>query len=240
MKTTQFCKLRVIVPKNGYSGSNGDIGVQLVTVGLAQSVRVEDSFGTKQENVIGSPFPVFHPGFQSTTISVEKATVDGYSFRNLGAFNPLWAHLGSTYNRQTGLVNMSKGDGSLAVDLLPEGGDTHMFPFMFILSFYDEIADSYANSSFPELGKDSNSAKGKNILGSYCCVLNTASTSLSSQNAVIMDNISAYARPLSGTWFSDAIRQAYQKQNGTNGMDSYINSMLFGYFSENAYTLPSG
>lgn len=241
MRTSQFAKIRVIVPDNSYNGKNGNVGVKLVTVGLAQSLRIEDNFGTKSENVIGTPFPIFHPGFQQTTINIEKATIDGSSFRNLGAFNPLWAHVGSTY-RNENLVHL-KAAGQDISDLMGGENEQRILPFMFILAVYDDVSESYRNSNFPDIGgsvppasdpfaKPTSAGKGTSLIGSYCCVLNTASTSLSSQNAVIMDTVSAYARPIAGTWFNDAIRDAYQKQNGTNGMDSLINSVMFGYSSE--------
>jgi len=236
-RTAQLARLQLVVPDIGYSISKGKAvnnKVKLLTVGLAQSVRIEDNFGTKAENVIGTPLPVFHPGFQQTTISIEKATVDGYSFQNFGAFNPLWASVGSVYNR----------DNLLSLKDIPEiaqiaPNDDAIFPFMFILAVKDIVSDSYTKSNFPQIGEDYNpndkdmTKKATNSVGSYVCVLNTASISLSSSNAVIMDNISAYARPLAGSWFSEALASAFKEENGTNGMNQNINAALYGYFSDN-------
>ena len=234
-RAAPFAKIQLVVPDGGYSVEKRvakNNKVKLITVGLAQSIRVEDNFGTKAENVIGTPLPIFHPGFQQTTISIEKATIDGYSFRSFGAFNPLWASIGSTYDRN----NLIKLTDAELKNLAPS--DEAIFPFMFILAMKDIVSDSYKYSNFPQIGepydpKGDITKNTNNLVGSYVCVLNTASTSLSSQNAVIMDNISAFARPLTGGWFTDALMKAFADENGTNGMDHNINAALYGYFSEN-------
>lgn len=234
-RTGQFAKLQLVVPSKDYKITNGKAtgnSVRLITVGLAQSLRIEDNFGTKAENVIGTPLPVFHPGFQQTTISIEKATVDGYSFQNFGAFNPLWASVGSVYKRE----NLIKLSGVEALQEIAPNDDA-IFPFMFILAVKDIVSDSYKHSNFPEIGDEYSESLAKekrttNSVGSYVCVLNSASISLSSQNAVIMDNISAFARPLAGSWFTDSLAQAFRDENKNNGMNHNINAALYGYFSD--------
>lgn len=237
-RTGQFATIQLVVPDGGYSVKDGvatSNKVRLITVGMAQNIRVEDNFGTKSENVIGTPFPMFHPGFQQTTITIEKATIDGYSFKSYGAFNPLWSSIGSTYKREN-LISLTDA-GSDITEIAP--ADDKILPFMFILAVKDRLSNSYTKSNFPELGTDydykDRTLKNKtvNTIGSYVCVLNTASTSVTSQQAVIMDNISAFARPLAGGWFTEALAQAFRDENGKNGMDHNINAALYGYFSDN-------
>lgn len=233
MRTSNLATLHAIVAPSdyNYSGGGNTTGM-FVNVGMAQSISIEDNFGTKAETVIGSPLPVFHPGFMQTTISIEKATVDGYGFRDLGGFNPLSAHVGTTY-RNENLVNIQEALGANAGDIAPN--DQQMYPFMFILAVRDKVSQSYRDSAFPKLGSGGNgqthggTTPGQNTIGSYVCVLQSARISLQSSNAVVMDSVTALARPLTGTWFSDTLREAFSDK--TNGMDDVVNSVLFGYRS---------
>jgi hypothetical protein len=239
MRTANLATIHAITPPSDYDyKGGGNIKGLFVNVGMAQSIRIEDNFGTKSETVIGSPLPVFHPGFLQTTISIEKATVDGYGFRDLGGFNPLAAHIGTTY-RNENLVNISSALGTKSGEIAPT--DQKMYPFMFILAIRDKVSDSYRDSNMPQLGNNGkenrsignpNTAKGRtaNTIGSYVCVLQSASISLQSSNATVVDSMTALARPLTGTWFNDSIREAFSNQKG--GMDDVVNSVLFGYRSE--------
>jgi len=124
MRVSHFAKLEVVVAPNEYT-VGGSPGAVLKTVGMAQSINIDDQFGSKAENTIGSPLPVLAPGYQQTTIRIEKATIDGADFRNLGAFNPLWAHVGETYQGTIGLGNEAFG--------VADAATSGMYPFMFIL-----------------------------------------------------------------------------------------------------------
>lgn len=232
MKTAQQATIHAVVPTGDYA-PGGSKAAQFLTVGLAQSIRIEDNFGTKAENVIGSPLPIFHPGYLMTTISIEKATVDGYGFRNLGGFNPLWAHVGSTY-RNENLIDLSTVKNPDFNTIVPDDGNGKMMPYMFILAVRDRISNSFVESYSPQIGSKGELAtqkKTSNIIGSYVCVLTSANIGLQSSNAVIIDSVSCYARPLTGTWFSEAIREAFSTQR--NGMDNLVNSVMFGYNSYN-------
>lgn len=222
MRTAHFASLSVIVPPRDYTGLVADVKTAPIqTVGMAQDLRIQDSFGTRSENVIGTPFPVIAPGYQQTTISITKATIDGESFRDLGAFNPLWAHVGSTYRNP--LTIDTNG-----TDITNDSSENQIFPFMFILAVKDKVSNSYAYSSRVD------QANRPNTVGTYVCVLSEASISLSSQNTVIMDQLTAQARPITGTWLTDNIRNAFAAEEnggGKNGMRDMAYSVMFGYDS---------
>jgi hypothetical protein len=239
MRLSHFAKLEVIVPKNTYPSTNEAI---LKTVGMAQSINIEDSFGSRAENTIGSPLPVLAPGYQQTTIRIEKATIDGDDFRNLGAFNPLWAHIGSTYQST---INLDNANFQLA-----ELGSNGMYPFMFILRVRNKISrstefsnildeeslseDNVLNNFIPSGSPAPLGAGGKsNAFGVYACVLQQATISATSQQAVIMDNVTSIARPVQGSWLNERIRNAFRTPSGNedvrNGMGTLINDVLYGY-----------
>ncbi len=232
MRTSHFASIQVLVPPDDYS-ADGAVNAVLKTVGMAQNLSIDDNFGTRAENTIGTPLPVMAPGYQVTNIRMEKATIDGSDFRNLGAFNPLWGHVGATYE-DANLVGV--GPGGQRVTIPPEAGNDKMFPFMFVLAVRNRVSQSYTKTNIGQNNEalvEPNPAGGRsNPFGVYVAVLESASISLTSQQAVIMDSISAVARPLSGTWFNEAIRKAYSENgDATNGMLDIVNSILYGYRS---------
>lgn len=248
MRTSHFASIQVVVPPEAYGaaaqpadeGIISDQTAKLKTVGMAQSLSIDDNFGTRAENTIGTPLPVLAPGYQVTNIRIEKATIDGADFRNLGAFNPLWAHVGTTY-RDASLIDLGGAAGELQLPEAGEGGSNQsMYPFMFVLAVKNRVSDSYKKSNIGldneavttlQSDAESESAKARsNSFGVYVCVLESASISMSSQQVVIMDSISAVARPLTGTWFNDAITTAYSANgDATNGMRDVVNSILYGF-----------
>lgn len=273
MRTSQQADIFVVVPNPRYvprsnrgaaapTGANNERTSQAATsnpaliipLGFAQSIRIDDNFNAQTINVLGTPTPIIHPGYQMTTINIEKATIDGYSFRNLGGFNPLWAHIGSTYLKEN---QISLEGVASQIDV---GGAQAMYPFMFILAVKDRVSNSFSYSNFPELAsgnpqlaktegysdKDpekvtdytigANDGATANLIGTYVCVINTVSTAIQANNAIIMDNISAYARPLNGTWMNAIMRSALDKQ-GKNGMDDSVYSPQFGYNSREPINL---
>lgn len=236
MRVSHFAQLQVIVPPSSYDPSSSTAGV-LKTVGMAQSISVDDNFGTRAENTIGTPLPVLAPGYQVTNIRMEKATIDGSDFRNLGAFNPLWAHVGKTY-QASGLVDIQQPLGFVDSGAIGTTGNSEMFPFMFVLAVKNRVSNSFTKSNITVDNQPAGSGAGNggtqksNSFGVYVCVLQNASISMSSGQAVIMDSVNAVARPLSGTWFTEAIRNAYSTNgDATNGMRDLVNSVLYGYYS---------
>lgn len=239
MRVSHFAQIQVIVPPAGYTSDSSSSGI-LKTVGMAQNINIDDNFGTRAENTIGTPLPVLAPGYQVTNIRMEKATIDGADFRNLGAFNPLWAHVGSTY-RSPGIVGIQGAMGTVDAAASAESGNQEMFPFMFVLAIRNRVANSYTASNITvdnqPADSDGAAAPRSNSFGVYACVLQNASISMSSGQAVIMDSVNAVARPISGTWFTETVRNAFAS-NGVdgggdprNGMRDIVNSVLYGYFS---------
>mgnify|MGYP000002104795 CR=1 FL=1 len=228
MRTSHFASIQVVVPEHSYDGGD-DYSSLLKTVGMAQSVNIDDNFGSASESVIGTPLPVLAPGYQATNIRMEKATIDGNDFRNLGAFNPLWAHVGDTYANP---VNIGEFGAELGLeDTATGGGNSEMYPFMFILSIRNKVSDSYIKSNIDiedePVAPDSETPARTNPFGVYVCILNSASLRLTSQNVIIMDQVNAIGRPLSGGWLNDTLKKVYASE--TNGMLDVVNSVLFGY-----------
>jgi hypothetical protein len=239
MRLSHFAKLEVIVPRITYPQTSEAV---LKTVGMAQNINIDDNFGSRAENTIGSPLPVLAPGYQQTTIRIEKATIDGEDFRNLGAFNPLWAHIGSTYQAPLALDKSTFELGELT--------GPGMYPFMFVMRVRNKISRSaeFSNILSDEpLGEDSilndfvpsgspaplGIGGRSNSFGIYACVLQQANISATSQQAVIMDSVTAIARPVKGTWLNDRIRTAFSSPSGVedvrNGMGTLIYDVLYGY-----------
>lgn len=234
MRLSHFAKLEVIVPPTDYAptGRPND-GALLRTVGMAQNINIDDNFGSRAENTIGTPLPVLAPGYQQTTVSIEKATIDGADFRNLGAFNPLWAHIGLTYTSK-----LEGGVLTSATEITDASGNG-MYPFMFVLRTRNKISDSPVESNISETNRPAPAATSttrSNSFGVYACVLQSASISATSQQAVIMDRITAIARPVSGTWLNQKVREAFgangeDSESFKNGMQTLVYDLLYGYIS---------
>lgn len=239
MRLSHFAKLEVIVPPTDYDPtSTVEQSAELKTVGMAQSINIDDNFGSRAENTIGSPLPVLAPGYQQTTVRVEKATIDGADFRNLGAFNPLWAHIGDTYTSKVAVGNSSFDLSDVATQ--------DMYPFMFVLRTRNKVSDDVSVSNINQDNTRGSSSgesdatvptKGNraNSFGVYACVLQSASISATSNQAVIMDSITAIARPIDGTWLNKKVRDAFATSGGSedvrNGMATLIYDVLYGYIS---------
>ena len=189
MRVSHFATIHVITAPSDYDNNKN---AELRAVGMARNINATDNLGSRAENTIGTPLPVLLPGYMSSNITIEKATIDGSDFRSLGAFNPLWAHVGQTY-QSNNLVNLGSVGTSLNID------DTQMFPFMFVLAVKNRVSNSYADSNISEDNQPAilGGQPKPNPFGIYVCVLSQASISMSSQQAVIMDNIQCVARPVS-------------------------------------------
>ena len=218
------------MPPSDYN-SNAGRDAELKTVGMAQNINIDDTFGSRAENTIGSPLPILAPGYQQTTIRIEKATIDGADFRNLGAFNPLWAHIGETYSNT---INISRGDFEI-----PNDAGSEMYPFMFVLRTKNKISNSAVysnvdNDNTPAGGVGTDGERS-NPFGIYACVLQSATITANSREAVIMDSMTAIARPVSGTWLNENIRDAFKRRTSGedtfNGMSTVVYNVLYGYNS---------
>jgi len=232
MRLSHFAKLEVIVPKSSYTPT-AKTEAEIKTVGMAQNINIDDNFGSRAENTIGTPLPVLAPGYQQTTVTIEKATIDGADFRNLGAFNPLWAHIGQVY------TNPVTGGGLSETDI-NDAANKGMLPFMFIIRTRNKISNSAITSNINEnntASQQSNVGRA-NSFGIYACVLQSASISATSQQAVIMDRITAIARPINGTWLNQKVRDAFKTNTGNNspedaknGMAQLVYDVMYGYYS---------
>lgn len=223
MRASHFAQIRVLVPPEDYTAGKAS-EARLKLVGMAQNINVDDNFGSRGENTIGTPLPVLAPGYQQTTIRLEKATIDGADFRNLGAFNPLWAHVGDTYRSEISL-NSHVAEWELT-------NNDAMYPFMFVLGVRNQLSRSFSKTNITydnkPAGKTGDDAR-TSPLGIYVCVLQSASISLSSNQAVIMDSVNAIARPVSGTWLNKHLKDAFEDSKA--GMRDVIYNTMWGYRS---------
>lgn len=229
MRTSQFAKIQLITkPENYLPDVSGQKAI-LTTVGMAQNLRISDNFGTRAENVLGSPLPIIAPGFLTTNISMDKATIDGASLRDM--INPLYAHLGTTY-KDRNLISLSDVSGATATpELDTVTGNEGMYPFVFVLAVQNRVSESYSKSHVNTQREPVATRGGDarvNPIGMYACVLASADISLSSNTAIVLESVQVVARPITGTWFPQAVSEAFATQ-GDNGMRDLSNSILFGY-----------
>lgn len=232
MRVSHFAQIQVIVPPSDYTYNTASARGILKTVGMAQNINIDDNFGTRAENTIGTPLPVLAPGYQVTNIRMEKATIDGSDFRNLGAFNPLWAHVGETY-RNDSLIDIRQAMNVVDAGASSENGNQNMFPFMFVLAVKNRVSNSHvvSNINHDNSPAQNNTNARANSFGVYACVLQSASIGMTSGNAIIMDSVNAVARPITGSWFNKAIRDAFSRNgDARNGMEHIVNSVLYGYY----------
>lgn len=230
MRTSQFATIQVIVAPEEHTIGTSSNGL-LKTVGFAQSISIDDNFGSRAQSTIGTPLPVLAPGFQLTNVRLQKATIDGSDFRNLGSMNPLAAHVGKTYVNE-GLIDI--GQAMSLVDSGSVADNPEMFSFMFVLAIRNRVSNSYTKTNITHDNRPANGTSGARTspFGIYACVLQSATISAQSQQAVIMEDVSAIARPISGTWLNDKIKQAFSSQgDARNGMRDVMYSVLYGYRS---------
>lgn len=248
MRVSHFASIRAIVPSDAFDGNTNKLAL-FKTVGMAQNISIDDNFGSRGENTIGTPLPVLAPGYMMTNIRIEKATIDGTDFRNLGGFNPLWAHIGETYKDENLIdLNNVPQRADLGIEDTAGADGAKMYPFMFILAIKNKVSNSHSKSNIlkdaPRNPFDTGSAivptnqlgnAKANTFGVYVCVAQSAQVAISSQQAVILDNLTAIARQVSGAWLSEQIKGAFSRQDsgevGSNGMRDVLYSVLFGYRS---------
>lgn len=197
LKTAQFAEIRIVGEALDFDANPTTGGIPLTpgaertlqeyTVGLATSLRIQETLGSTQRNVIGTPMPIFIPGFYGATITAEKATLDLQSWKTLANINPYTAYLPQTYettaNGQTAPIPMSfpaQSDISRDTQLVAEDSIPR---FLFLVYVYDRIEEE---DSKP--------------FGVYAAMLQNYSTALQAAEAVIMDEITMVARPVSGSW----------------------------------------
>lgn len=164
-----------------------------VKVGIASNLRISENLGSNQRNVIGTPVPVFVPGFYQGSISLEKATFDLKSFKTMANLNPFMAYRPDSYNGYTDEgKNLGAGIDVSETEVGQEFLDSRIPRFLFGLYVYDTIQDAHSKPT-----------------GLFLCMLQSYNTSLTVNDAVIMEDVSLLARPVSGSWFA-ALRDYYE------------------------------
>lgn len=173
---------------------------KLVKAGIVTSLRIQENLNSTQRNVIGTPVPVFMPGYYQATISADKATLDLKSFKTMINMNPMSAFRTDTY---VGGVNKISAFEQIKPFLATGVGDPGNIPrFTFVMFVKDLIA-----------GVGSANGEANTNVGIYVCMLQSYNLTLSSTDSVIMESITMLARPLVGSWFS-AISKYYNLSPG--------------------------
>lgn len=228
IKTSQFAKLYLLGEKftnpnpndvTSIVDSSVDAGnpgqPSLTEIGFASTIRISEDLGSSQRNVLGTPVPIFIPGYYQGTASIERATVDGQGFKTISSINPYTAYRPDSYNidnNQSALrngldvsnVNLGNGETFIPPDAIAATGGK-IPRFLFGLFLYDTILDG---TSKP--------------VGVYVCMLRNYDVPFSSNDSVIMENISAIVRPVQGSWLGTIkdffnLNPAFGYVSGING-----------------------
>jgi len=181
--------------------------VEIEKVGLATNLRISESFGSRTTTVIGNPAPIFIPGFYEGTISMDRATLLLQSFKS-GTFsvNALIAYNPKSYFYESRSVNGIRryslrsvsGPVEIPTDFLNDATITSFIsgrefeynesfvpPFLFVVALKDKILDQISRNT-----------------GLYVAMLRDFNVAFSADNAIIMEDITAIAKPLPRTgWF---------------------------------------
>ena len=147
------------------------------------------------------------PCFYDGTISMEKVTLDLHSFKSTVGMNPLVAYSPAIYIQNVNSNTMATADMSGAQAQLPRINemigtpgnpelysvsgksflidDAYIPPFVFVLALKDKILNETSLNT-----------------GVFVAMLRDFSITLTSENAIIAENVTAIARPIGATgWF---------------------------------------
>lgn len=196
LKTAQFAEVRLVGESlnenfeatGGIQVGDGTTPADVVThtVGVAINLRFNENLGTTQRNVIGTPVPIFIPGFYQGTITAEKATLNLESWKTNINLNPYTAFVPNSYN-----VDNSYEQGVDFSDTAFPGtpelaeSDNKVPRFLFGLYVYDRIEEEASRPT-----------------GLFVCMLQSFSHAITANDAVIMEDVTMLARPVYGSWFS--------------------------------------
>lgn len=205
LKTSQFAEIYIIgegfVETDPMTTqepilSDEERQVKLVKVGFANSLRISEDLGSTQVNVIGTPVPIFAPGYYQGNITADKATIDLKSWKTMVSINPYMAFRPDSYDRTGAGSALGRGLNFSDVyiggeDFSDDLSETNGFVprFLFGMFVYDTILDAPSKPT-----------------GLYICMLRSYNTALSSNDAIIMEDVNILARPVRGSWFA-AIKQ---------------------------------
>ena len=221
LKTAQFADVYLIMekfdlpPEQNLNGDNTvptgveelPNGLVKVRLGLAQNISINNNFGTTSVNVIGSPFNIPVPGYFRAELSIAKATLDYKAFTTIGNMNPLTAYLPNSYDFEHSLDWSSDNTVHPLSDLTnapaftnsPAEWNGKVPRFLFGLAVYDRIQDAYSRPT-----------------GIYVGMVVNIGQTLNANDAVIVQQMTAVARPVVGGW-------------ATVAQEVYNNSPFFGY-----------
>jgi len=225
LKTSQFAELYVIGLKmNNSTLENNDLldnnptkvpipegdtyQYEVYKVGLATNLRINENLGSRTRTVIGTPIPLMVPGFYDGSISMEKVTLDLHSFKSTVGMNPLIAFNPNIYKTTGDASYVAYVDVSDLESKLPKintalvnPGNTELFtvsgksfliddaylpPFVFLIALKDKILRGEVSIN----------------TGVFVAMLRDFSITLTSENVIIAENVTAVARPLGNSgWF---------------------------------------
>jgi len=207
LKTAQFAELYIIgeefneAPEQNPTGDNvvpsqpGDTPNKIakVKVGIAQNLRINSSFGSTNVNVIGTPLPILVPGYFQSEISMDKATLDDKAFSSMVNINPLSAYFPNSYDFENGSLDFNEDTTgrapladlttSVSFQSSPAEWRGKIQRFVFAIAIYDKIQDAYSKPT-----------------GIYIAMLRTVGQTLNANDAVIIQGITAVAKPVVGGW----------------------------------------
>lgn len=223
IKTSQFAEIYIIGVKNAnnsnlsndllnneenslVSKDENTFDIDVEKVGLATNLRINENLGSRTRTVIGTPVPVFVPGFYDGSISMERATILLQSFKSGANLNPLLAFSSEMYNTQNVDVEALKKfklPAEVAGMTLPGSALTGTDEIFYISSRQFNYNESHIPGFlFVILLKDKIINDASRNAGIYVAMLRDFSVSYSSENAIILESVTAIARPLSHTsWF---------------------------------------
>jgi hypothetical protein len=225
LKTSQFAEIYVV----GLKMDNSTVGnddlldnnptrvpmpdgdtypYEVYKVGLATNVRVNENLGSRTRSVIGTPVPLMLPGYYDGSISMEKVTLDLHSFKSTVGMNPLIAFNPNIYrtNNDTAYIafvdltgletrlpkidNVLGSPGNLELYTLAGRSflidDAYLPPFVFLIALKDKILRGEVSIN----------------TGVFVAMMRDFSITMSSENAIIAENVTAIARPIGYSgWF---------------------------------------
>lgn len=192
---------------NDLGDANANVTVAFKKAGIVTSLRIQENLNSAQRNVIGTPVPVFMPGYYQATITAQKATLDLKSWKTMINLNPFTAFRPDTYkDGSAATLSVTK----LLQDILGAAGTNltnQTIPrFNFILFVRDTIASGAAAAP----------TEASTNIGIFTCMLQSYSVNITSTETIILEDVTMLARPLNGSWFG-----AIQKYFETNPSFGY-------------------